>query len=182
MTILGSEIVAQGIGIIAMAFNILAYQGKKQSTVIVCQLVGSLLFALNFFMLGAVIGGILNAISAVRAVIFLNKDKLKAEKNIWLYGFIVVYIVVYVLNFTVFSKEITALNMIVEFLPVVGMTALSVGYRMKKASDVRKMGLISSPAWLIYNIVVGSYGAIICETLTIISIFLGIFRHDKRKK
>jgi len=179
---LGSEIVAQGIGIIAMAFNILAYQGKKQSTVIVCQFVGSLLFALNFFMLGAVIGGILNAISAVRAVIFLNKDKLKAEKNIWLYGFIVVYIVVYVLNFTVFSKEITALNMIVEFLPVVGMTALSVGYRMKKASDVRKMGLISSPAWLIYNIVVGSYGAIICETLTIISIFLGIFRHDKRKK
>ena len=50
------EIVAQIIGIAAMAFNIISYQGKKQSTVIALQLVGGALFAINFLMLGAVVG------------------------------------------------------------------------------------------------------------------------------
>ncbi len=177
-----TEIVAQIIGIMAMLFNILSYQGKKQSTVIACQLVGGALFAINFFMLGATIGGILNAIAVIRAIIYLYKDKLKAEKLAWLYGFVAVYITVYVLNFTVFGKEPTFVNLIVEVLPVIGMTALSIGFRLKNASDVRKMGLISSPAWLIYNVVVGSYGAILCETLTLISIFVGMFRHDGKKR
>ena len=39
------EIIAQGIGILAMAFNILSYQGKKQQTVIALQLIGGALFA-----------------------------------------------------------------------------------------------------------------------------------------
>lgn len=175
------EIIAQIIGIFAMAFNILSYQGKKQSTVIALQLFGGLLFAINFLMLGAVIGGILNIIAVIRAVIYLFKDKLKAEKSIWLYGFIAVYIAVYVLNFTGFGKQPTPKNLIVELLPVIGMTALSIGFRLKNASDVRKTGLISSPAWLIYNLVVGSVGAIICESVTLVSIFVGMLRHDKRK-
>lgn len=174
------EIIAQIIGIVAMAFNILSYQGKKQSTVIALQLFGGLLFAVNFLMLGAVVGGILNIIATIRAVIFLFKEKLKAEKLFWLYGFIAIYIVVYILNFTVFGKEVTIKNLLIEVLPVVGMIALSVGFRLKNASDIRKTGLISSPAWLIYNLVVGSYGAIICESITIISIFVGMIRHDRK--
>ena len=174
------EIVAQIIGIAAMAFNIISYQGKKQSTVIALQLVSGALFAINFLMLGAVVGGLLNIIATVRAIIFLFKDKLKADRLPWFIGFIIIYISVYVLNFTVFGKEPTAFNLIIEVLPVIGMIALNVGFRLKNASDVRKCGLISSPAWLIYNIVAGAWGAIICESVTLISIFIGMFRHDRK--
>ena len=69
--------------------------------------------------------------------------------------------------------------LILEILPVIGMTALSVGFRMKSASAIRKLGLISSPAWLIYNISVGSWGATLCEAFTLLSIFIGMLRHDK---
>ena len=155
------EIVAQAIGILAMVFNILSYQGKKQKTVITLQLFGGLLFAVNFWMIGAKVGGILNVIAVIRALVFL--------------------FAVYVLTFTVFGTELTPWNLIREILPVIGMTALSVGFRLKDAAGIRKCGLISSPAWLIYNIAVGSWGAIICETLTLISIFVGMFRHDKKQ-
>lgn len=175
------EIVAQIIGIAAMAFNIISYQGKKQSTVIALQLVGGALFAINFLMLGAIVGGLLNIIAAARAIIFLFKDKLKADRLSWFIGFIIIYISVYVLNFTVFGKEPTAFNLIIEVLPVIGMIALNVGFRLKNASDVRKCGLISSPAWLIYNIVAGAWGAIICESITLVSIFVGMFRHDRKQ-
>ncbi len=174
------EIIAQAIGIVAMVFNILSYQGKKQKTVITLQLFGGLLFAVNFWMIGAKVGGVLNVIAVIRALIFLFKDRLKANSVFWLIGFILSYIVVYILTFTTFGTELTPWTLIRELLPVIGMTALSVGFRLKDAANIRKCGLVSSPAWLIYNIAVGSWGAIICETLTLISIFVGMFRHDKK--
>lgn len=176
------EIIAQGIGILAMAFNILSYQGKKQSTVIALQLMGGLLFATSFLMLGELIGGILNVIATVRAVIFLFKEKLKADKLPWFIFFIATYVAVYVLNFTLFGKEPTFKNLIIEVLPVIGMVALNVGFRLKRASDVRKCALVSSPSWLIYNISAGAVGAIICEAVSLVSIFVGMFRHDRKSE
>ena len=177
-----TEIIAQIIGILAMLFNILSYQGKKQKTVIALQLIGGALFAVNFLMLGALVGGILNILATIRAVVFLFKEKLKADRLPWLISFITAYIAVYVLNFTLFGKEPTAFNLIVEVLPVIGMLALNIGFMLKNASDVRKCGLVSSPAWLIYNIIVGSWGAIACEALTLISIFVGMLRYDNKAK
>lgn len=174
------EIIAQCIGIVAMLFNILSYQSKSQKSVITMQLFGASLFALNFLLLGATVGGLLNILGAVRAIVFLFKEKLKTDRLPWLIVFVLLYIAVYILNFTLFGKEVTLFNLIIEILPVIGMTALNIGYRLEKAADVRRLGMISSPAWLIYNITAGSWGAIICETLTLISIFIGILRHDKK--
>ena len=175
------EIIAQIIGILAMLFNILSYQGKQQRTVITLQLFGAALFSVNYLMLGANVGGILNIIGAIRAVVFIFRDKLKSDHIGWLIAFIASYISVYILNFTVFGKDPTAFNLIIEILPVIGMLALNIGFRLKNAANIRKCGLVSSPAWLIYNIVAGSWGAIICELFTLISIFVGMLRHDKEK-
>jgi hypothetical protein len=60
------------------------------------------------------------------------------------------------------------------------MLALNVGFRLKDSAKIRKCALVSSPSWLIYNIVAGSWGAILCEIFTLISIFIGMFRHDKK--
>ena len=172
------EIIAQSIGIIAMLFNILSYQSKQQRWIIALQLCGGALFAVNYLLLGATVGGLLNILAAVRAVIFLFKEKLKSDRLPWLFAFVLLYITVYVLNFTLFGKEPTPYNLIIEILPVIGMTALNIGFRLKNASDVRRCGLVSSPAWLIYNIASGSWGAIACEVLTLVSIVIGMIRHD----
>lgn len=174
------EMIAQAIGILAMLFNILSYQSKQQKQIIALQLCGGLLFSVNYLLLGATVGGILNILAVVRAIIFLYKEKLKADRLPWLFAFISLYIAVYVLNFTVFGKEPTPFNLVVELLPVIGMTALNIGFRLKNASDVRRCGLISSPAWLIYNIISGSWGAIACEILTLLSIVIGMFRYDHK--
>lgn len=176
LTLLG-----QAIGIVAMAFNILSYQNKNQKTVIAFQFFGSALFALSFLMLGAIIGGILNFIGIIRALVFMNKEKLHADKPIWLWGFIAAYLVTYVLTFTVFGQEVTPVKLLIEALPVIGMTALTIGFRMTDAKAVRCMGLISSPSWLIYNIASGSIGAIACEVITLASILIGMLRHDRKK-
>lgn len=176
------EIAAQGVGIIAMAFNILSYLQKTRKNVITFQLIGASLFAVNFFMLGATVGGILNAVAAVRAIIYLNKKKFHADSPIWLIGFISLYIASYVLNFTLFGKEFTLMNALIEVLPVIGMVAINLSYIKNDAKTVRLFGLVSSPSWLIYNIANFALGAIICEVLSICSIISGIIKYDIKKK
>lgn len=176
------EIIAQCAGLLAMLFNILSYQSKQQKWIIAMQLCGGALFSVNFLLLGATVGGILNILAVIRAIIFLFKEKLKADRLPWLFGFTAVYIAVYVLNFTAFGKEPTPFNLVIEVLPVIGMIALNIGFRLKNASDVRRCGLIASPSWLIYNIAAGSWGAIACEVMTLISIVIGMLRHDKAAK
>lgn len=176
------DISAQLIGIFAMMFNILSYQQKTRTRAIAFQLGGALLFAVNFLMLGAIVGGILNAVAAIRAVVFLNRDKLQANRVSWLVGFIAVYIASYVLTFTVFDKEPSTLNLLIEILPVIGMTATTISFRLSDAKAIRRYGLISSPCWLIYNIANFSIGAILCEVLSLGSIIIGMLRLDRNAK
>ena len=71
------------------------------------QLFGSALFAVNFFLLGATVGALLNVLSAIRAIVFLNKEKLRADHPLWLAGFTATFLASYVLTFTLFGKEAT---------------------------------------------------------------------------
>lgn len=176
------ELIAQAVGIVAMSFNILSFQQKTHKTVITFQLFGSILFAVNFFMLGATVGGILNLVGALRAIVFMNREKLRADHIGWLIFFTILYIFSYILTFTVFGKEMTAFNAIIELLPVAAMTATTISFRLQNARAIRLFGLFSSPSWLIYNIVNFAVGAIICEVLSLCSIVIGLFRYDLKPR
>ena len=69
------EIAGQIISIIAMGCTIFSYQQKKQKSLLICQLVGGTLFAISFFLLGAIIGAILNLVASVRALMFIFEEK-----------------------------------------------------------------------------------------------------------
>lgn len=177
-----TEIIAQIIGIFAMIFNLLSYQQKTRKGAIVFQLFGTTLFTINFLMLGAMVGGLLNLVGAIRAIIFINKEKLHADHIAWQIGFVLVYFASYILTFTAFDKEPTVFNFIIEFLPIIGMIATTISYRFTDAKSIRRFGLISSPSWLIYNIANFSVGAILCEVLSLGSIIIGIIRLDRKTK
>lgn len=178
------QVVGQILSIIAMAIAILSFQCKVQRTHIAMQIVSTLFFAVSFLILGAVTGALLNVIANVRAIVYYNKKKLLADKPIWLVGFILAYAAVYVLTFTfpIFKTEPTVFNLIVGLLPVIGMTASNLGLYCKDAKAVRRFGLITSPAWLIYNIIYFSIGAILCEAFSIVSIIIGMIRLDMNKR
>ncbi|MBQ8683008.1 MAG: YgjV family protein [Clostridia bacterium] len=176
------EILAQAVGLVAMAFNILSYQQKSPKRVILYQLFGSSLFAVNFFLLGAIAGGITNLIAAGRAVVFANHQRFRAKHPAWLWLFIGLYVLSYPLTFTVFGKDFTLLTAVIELLPVIAMVATTVSFRMEDAAIIRRFGLVSSPCWLVYNITNLAISAIICEVLSLCSIVIGMLRHDRGHK
>ena len=176
------QIIAQAIGIVAMALNIFSFQMKTSRKVILCQMFGGALFCINFFMLDAPIGGILNAIAAFRGLVYIFEEKFHAKHIAWLIFFECLFVASYVLTFTVFGTEFTVKNAILELLPVIGMTASTISFRLQNAKAIRAYGLISSPSWLIYNLFHGAIGAIVCEVFSLFSIFIGMLRYDIGKK
>lgn len=176
------QIVAQGIGIVAMTLNIISYQMKKQRSIIILQLFGATLFTVNMFMIGAVVGGFLNAIGAIRALVYSNEKRFRSDKFIWFIVFGALSVISYLLTFLVFDKEPNAVNLILEFLPIVAMLASGIGFYRKSPRTVRRMALICSPSWLVYNIVNFAIGGIICEILALVSIISAMIRLDRKKK
>ena len=176
------ELAGQILSIFGMAVNISSYQLKKQRSIIFMQFLAALLFCLSFFLTGAITGALINAVSVGRGLVFANKKFFHADKIGWVFGFIAAYIIMFVLNFAVFGTELTAHNFIIEIIPVIGTVAFTVGFYLKDAKTVRKLALVNSPCWLIYDIIVFNIGGIICEVISLFSIVIGMFRHDIKKQ
>ncbi len=174
------QIIGQIVGIIAMTFNILSYQAKSSKSIILFQLFGTMLFSINFFLIGAYVGAMLNVLGMFRALTFAFKEKWKINKIALTIIFCILFISTYPIIFTVFNKPFTVFNAIIEILPVISMILSTFAYGMN-AKNLRLFALIYSPLWLIYNIVVLSIGAIICETLCIVSAIVALIRFAKQK-
>lgn len=175
-------IAVQAIGIIAMTMNVFSYQRKTYTGLMIMQFTGAVLFSVHYILLGAYIGGILNAVAVFRSVVYANREKFHSDNKLWIALFACFSVAAYILNFAVFGKEAIPRNFIVEILPVVGMISLTVGISRGTPKATRKALLVCSPCWLIYNIFNFSVGGIICEAMSIISAIVGMFRYDVRKK
>ena len=176
------EIIAQIIGIIAMIFVIISFQGKNAKQVIGCQLIGCVLFIINFFMLGAITGALMNIIATVRAIVYVNKEKFRADKAIWPVLISVACFASYILTFTMFHKDFNLPNAVLELLPVVANTITTIAFHTGSAKWIRRLGVFVSTCWLIYNSVNFAIGGILCEVFSLISIVIGFLRHDRKNK
>ena len=168
----------QAIGIVAMAINISAFQFKNKRTLLMFICVGSGLFSINMFLLGAVTGGIMNVLGVVRSLVYVDKDKLPIPVK-WVNAmFFAAYMISYVLSFTVFGTEAIARNFILELLPIIAMSAMTIAFTSSNSKTIRLAGFISSPCWLTYNIFNNAIGGIICEIFILISIISALIRID----
>lgn len=172
---------AQVFGIVGMTFNITSFLQKDQKKIFIFQFFGALFFTISFFMLGAHTGASLNLVAAIRAIIYINKGRLHAERKRWVGGFFFIYILVYVATFTLFGEAMSVKNILVEILPVIAMTVATFSFSLPKAKHVRLFALISSPLWLIYNVISHSVGGVLCESFSIVSALVGFFYHDRVK-
>ena len=176
------ELIAQGISLFGMTMNVLSFQFKEQRQIIFMQLIGSVFFGISYFMIGAFVGGLLNAIGMIRAIVYWQRERFRAEKIYWVYGIGAACIGVYVLSFAVFGVEASAKNLAVEVLPVIGMIITTVSFYLGRARAVRFIGIANSPLWLTYNLFNFNIGGIITECIALVSIIIGIVRYDLKKE
>ena len=176
------ETFAQILSIAGLGCVVASYQQQRKSALILCQLVGGALFGVHYLLLGAYAGFLLNIIAVTRALVFYKEDLPKRVGNIWVWIFHGLCLVAYILTFIVFNTEPSVTNLILEILPAIGMVCLSISFNMTGAKEIRRLGTVSSVCWLIYNFAHLSIGGIACEGMCMVSIIVGILRHDRKEK
>ena len=176
------DILIQAIGIAAMLCSTLSFQGKQRKTVLWLQFLSNVLFFLHYVFLNAFIGAMMNIIAMLRAQVYLHRKQLRSDHPAWLVGMIAIYLAAYVMEFTVFGKELSAKNLFFSSLVIIASIIYTVGFHINDPKSIRKYNLIGAPLGLAYNLSVLSIGASCAEFLKIVSILSAMIRLDRPKR
>lgn len=189
-------IIAQILGGIAILSNIYAMQFNKHGFIMLFKLIGSFLFCVQYFLLGAYVGMIMDLIGTVRNIVFayLVKKGKKTMPYIIIFAVLTfllgLFTVITTWGATLFSLSIWSKNIIVLTILAVIINTLSIfaklistiAYGFKSAHVIRMLNLPSCSCWIIYNFVCFSFTGVINELLTISSIIIAEIRFKNYKE
>lgn len=159
--------IVQGIGFVAVAFFILSYQMKSNRLLFLFQLIGCSIFVIQFGILGAYTGALSLLINILRNVLLL-------KANVWAWvrsKKTMLGIIALLVAFTIWTW-----NGWISLLPLASVGVTTVGYWTDNAQKIRLSQLMGSPCTLLYDVLIHSWGGVLSESITLVSIILSIIR------
>ena len=170
-------IVAQIIGFVAVGLYLLSYQLKKRSHIVWVTFTSNIFYVLQYFLLGAFSGAVMDILSTVAAFLAGRKNAPHFKKYTkWLALSTILMIVVIGLAIAFIQRDL------IELLAIAGAIFQTIGLWCDNEQTIRKFGLCSAPFWLAYNLISKAYGAALGSTFAIISITVSLLRYRENKK
>lgn len=159
---------AQIIGFVGLALSIIAFQFKKHKQIVLLKLSSELVFSIQYILLGAWTGAVLDLISVIRNFLFYKfvKKGISTTPVIVVFGVFVV-----VTGFVTFDG-------VMSLLPIGSKLLTTVSYGMKNEKWLRIITLPSCILWIIYNLSVGSYAGALTDTMTLASLLIAMYKFD----
>ncbi len=164
--------IAQAIGLLALFFFSFSFLQKSRKGILAFQLCGSACWVANMILINAVAGAVLNAISVIRAAIFLVGEK-KSWANHWSWAPILS--VAYAAGgvFSYFTGDgWTAI------LPSVALIIATFSFIIHDPFKIRLINFFCCPIWLTYQILHGNISGILNEIISMIVVLIGIISID----
>ncbi len=169
-------IISQIIGLAAVGLYLLSYQLKKRSHIVWVTCISNALYVLQYILLGAFSGAIMDFMSTVSSFFAAKKnDKpfVKYKKPLTVVNMLAIALVGLISAFI--QKDW------LELLPIAGALLQTGGLWCNNEQTIRKFGLASAPFWLVYNFISQAYGASLGSLLAIVSIITAMIRYRKDK-
>ncbi len=168
------DIIAQCFGIIGLIIIVYSFQCKKNKNFFLMQGTGSLMFFVNFILIGAYAGALFNLTNLVRGLLF-SKDSKKVWKlvlTVCCYTFCYVFSLVLIWGdwFMIF----------ISTLPYVTLVIMSVLMWLGNGKHIRYFQFwLMSPSWIVHNIFNFTLGGILCEIFNMVSVVVSFIRYGK---
>ncbi len=162
------DIVIQLIGGFGVLASIISFQCKKHNTILIFRTLNEFIFALQYFLLGAYTGMIVNLVGCVRNIIFTRQLSKNKNTTIPIILFSIMFVV---FGFAVWQGPKSLLIIVAKVLS-------TIAYGNRNTTIVRSIIFVTSTSWLIYNYCVFSIAGILCEAFTLLSLIIGIIRLD----
>ena len=162
------DIVIQLIGGFGILASIISFQCKKHNTILLFRTLNEFIFAVQYFLLGAYTGMIVNLVGCARNIIFAKQIS-KNKKT-------TVSVIIFSITFVVFGLAVWQGPK--SLLIIVAKVLSTLAYGNKNTTIVRSIIFVTSTSWLIYNYCVFSIAGMLCEAFTLLSLIIGIIRLD----
>ena len=165
------QVIAQILGFITVILGFLSYQVKNDKQLLVVNLLDCAVFALHYYLLGAIPAAVLNTVGVIRSFVYYHKDKSFYKPRLFPVLFALVMLVLGAWSADSYQSILVIAALVINTL------CLS----FKSAQKVRISVLITCPMVLIYDVLVCSWGGAIYESVAIVSAIIGILRYKKKE-
>ena len=168
------KLAAQIIGVFAVITFLLSYQQKKRKNIILLNSTSRVLYIIQYLMLGALEGAVLDVLGTFSSVAAQNKHKSFISRHL---KFVVISI-----NLIILAVGLMLYENIFSLFPVIGVILHTSAFWISEEKTIRLVSFLGSPFWLVYNLVSCAYGSAVGDVLTMVSIGVAIYRYDIKRK
>lgn len=167
-------IAAQAVGIIAVVVFLLSYQQKSRKGIIILNAASRILYIVQYIMLGAFAGAVLDVLGTLSSFLAQNKDK----------GFVgkhkkVCFIAV---NLLMIAAGLATYKNFFTLFSIAGVLLHTIAFWINDEKTIRRISFIGSPCWLVYNVTSKAYGSAVGDILSMVSILVAMLRYDVKKQ
>ena len=181
-------IIPQIVGISGTVLYILCFQLKDRLGIILMNAASRVLFVIQYCLLGAFAGAILDILGITAAFVATKKDKEFFKKHSRIIFLLTVAVIIaggalsVVLAFKASLAAVTPWAIILSILPSVGVLLHSTAFFLSEERKIRILSFLGSPFWLVYNLASKAYGSAVGDTLSMVSIVSAMIRYKKQEK
>ena len=172
------ELIANAIGLVAITLYILGYLQKTRKNIILVSVISKVLYVLQYIMLGAIAGAILDVVGALSSILAERKNKISfIKKHTVLFVIVMDSLIVAggSVLFFVFGDKYA-------FFSTLGVLLHTSAFWIDDEKRIRRLSLCGSPFWFIYNLMSKAYSCCIGDFLSMVSIVTSMIRYGDFKK
>lgn len=166
------DIVPQIIGLAAVATFLLSYQQKKRNNIIILNTISRCLYILQYLLLGAFSGAVLDILGAISSVIAGKKHTAFIKKHTK------ALLIAINICIVIAGGMIALINKsLLDLLPIAGVLLHTSAFWISSEKIIRRVSLLGSPFWFIYNFLSRAYGSAIGDIFTMVSITIAMVKY-----
>lgn len=169
------QIVAQLFGYVGVLGFVLSYIQKSRKGIIFFSFLSRLSFTTHYVLLGVYSGAVQDAIGGVASAVSSQRERYESKGRAYAVAAPIV-----IVGMTLLGGVLTydRARGMMSLLPVIAMLLQNPALWLKKQLHIRLMTLAAIPFWFSYNFLSRSIPAMMCDTLSVISLVTALIRYN----
>lgn len=168
MEFLKSAMFIRIIGFIGLILTFAAFQTNKHKNIVIIKLVSEFVFGIQYLLVGAYTGCVLNILGSVRNFTYLKLDEKGKSTRIAMFVFMAVFTVAAVFTWDSW----------LSIFPLVGKLFSTAAYSLKNPRKIRLLNVPTAIMWVVYNVTFHMWEALFADSMSLVSVMIAIVRFD----
>lgn len=166
-------IIAQLIGLIIVILSLIGFQQKNGEKFLFYQIIISILYVLQYLLLGAITGAVICTIAIIRCIVFWKYKKENKKTPIY-------YLIIFIL-LSILSSIVTSTS-IFDYILTIGTIIFTYALWQDNMKIMRAGSIICVLSYIVYNLIFKAYTAIILDAIDFFNLSIATYKNDIKKQ